>query len=123
MNEQTIKLIEQLARKLGTTSEYLWAVLIKQAPISALTDLLYFILVIIGGIILWKIHKYLSKDRGEDKNSIYYDEENIVIIPMFIVSIVWAIIFIACFFSIGDIINGFFNPEYWALKEVLGACK
>jgi phosphotransferase system glucose/maltose/N-acetylglucosamine-specific IIC component len=123
MNEQTTKLIEQLAQKLGTTAEYLWTVLVKQAPISAATDALYFILVIIGGIFLWKLHKYLSKERGEYKHSIYYDEEENVTIPMFIAVIIWAILFIVCFSSIGNIINGFFNPEYWALKEVLGACK
>lgn len=123
MNEQTTKLIEQLAQKLGTTTEYLWTVLIKQAPISAATDALCFIFVIIGGIILWRLHKYLSKERGDYKHSIYYEQEEAVIIPMLIVAIIWAICFIACFFSIGNIINGFFNPEYWALKEVLGSCK
>jgi ABC-type multidrug transport system permease subunit len=122
MNEQTTKLIEQLAQKLGTTAEYLWTVLIKQAPISAATDALYFILVIIGGIILYRVHKYLGKET-DGNNSIYYDQEENVIIPMGIAAIIWAICFIACFFSIGNIINGFFNPEYWALKEVLGSCK
>ena len=120
MNEQTTKLIEQLAQKLGTTAEYLWTVLLKQAPISAATDALYFILVIIAGIGLWKLHRYLSKERGEYEHSIYYDQEETVIIPMVIIAIIWGICFIACFFSIGNIINGFFNPEYWALKEVLG---
>jgi hypothetical protein len=123
MNEQTTKLIEQLAQKLGTTAEYLWTVLLKQAPISAATDALYFILVVIGSIVLWKLHRYLSKKRGEYKHSIYYDQEETVIIPMGIIAIIWGICFIACFFSIGNIINGFFNPEYWAFKEVLGACK
>lgn len=34
MNEQTTKLIEQLAKELGTTAEYLWTVLLKQSPIA-----------------------------------------------------------------------------------------
>lgn len=123
MNEQTTKLIEQLAQKLGTTAKYLWTVLIKQASISAATDILYFILVIIGGIFLFKLHKYLSKERGEYEQSIYFDKEEIVTIPMIIVAVIWGICFITCFFLIGDIINGFFNPEYWALKEILEACK
>ena len=122
MNEQTTKLIEQLAQKLGTTSEYLWTVLLKQAPISAAIDALYFILVIIGGIIIYRVHKYLGKET-DDKYSIYYVKEGFVAIPMIFAAMIWAICFIACFFSIGNIINGFFNPEYWALKEVLGACK
>lgn len=44
MNEQTVKLVEQLAQKLGTTTEYLWNVLIKQAPISAAIDMIYCLL-------------------------------------------------------------------------------
>ena len=58
MNDQTAKLIEQLAQKLGTTTEYLWSVLIKQAPIDALSRLAFFIVSIIGGIIIYKAHRY-----------------------------------------------------------------
>ncbi len=119
MNDQTTKLVEQLAQKLGTTAEYLWAVLLKQAPISAATDLIYLILVIIGGVLLYKLHKYLSEEGGEYKNSIYCDKEELVVIPMVLVTFLWGVIAIVCFFCIGNIINGFFNPEYWALKEIL----
>jgi len=123
MNDQTTELIEQLAQKLGTTAEYLWAVLLKQAPISAATDALYFILMIIWGVVLWKLHLYLSKKNGEYDLSIYDKQEENVIIPMVTLTLIWGIWFIAFFFSIGNIINGFLHPEYWALKEVLGAYK
>jgi hypothetical protein len=123
MNEQTTKLIEQLAQKLGTTAEYLWTALLKQAPISAMIDLVYLVIVTIMGIGLYKLHKYCTKETGEYKESIYEDKGELVIPAMVILAIVWVIFFIVCFFSIGNIINGFFNPEYWALKEVLGACK
>jgi hypothetical protein len=122
MNEQAVKLIEQLAQKLGTTSEYLWKVLIKQAPISAFTDILYFILTIIGGVVIFKIHKRLLK-KDSDGDSIYYKAEEGAIIPMIIITLLWIICFLGFFFSIGDIINGFLNPEYWALKQVLSSCK
>jgi hypothetical protein len=42
---------------------------------------------------------------------------------MIALTIIWGVCIIACFFSIGNIINGFFNPEYWALKEILSSCK
>ncbi len=119
MNEQATKLIEQLAQKLGTTAEYLWAVLLKQAPISAMVDLVYLVIVIIMGIGMYKLHKYCTKETGEYKESIYEDNGEFVRPAMVILTIVWVIFFIICFFSIGNIVNGFFNPEYWALKEVL----
>ena len=42
MNEQTTILLQKLSESLGTTSEYLWAVLIKQAPISATISMVIF---------------------------------------------------------------------------------
>ena len=120
--ENLTALLEKLAEKLGTTTEYLWGVLIRQAPISAITDLIYFMLVILGGIALYKIHKRLMKE-DESGDSVYYNLEEGAIVPMAIAVIIWAVIFIICFFSLGNMINGFFNPEYWALDEVLGLCK
>jgi len=123
MNEQTTKLIEQLAQKLGTTAEYLWTILLKQAPISAMIDLMCLVLFTIIGIALYKLHKYCAKKTGEDERSIYDDRGELVIPAMLILTVIWIIFFIASFLSIGNIINGFFNPEYWALKEILRATK
>lgn len=122
MNEGNLKLVEQLAQKLGTTAEYLWGILVKQAPISATIDLIYFVIIVISGIILFKIHQYLGKET-ETTNSIYCEKGENVAVPMVIAAMIWVICFIICFFSIGNIINGFFNPEYWALKEILDSCK
>ena len=69
MNEQTTKLIEQLAQKLGTTTEYLWSVLLKQAPIDATVTLFQTLCVMLFGLALWKIHKHLLKKESEDKYS------------------------------------------------------
>lgn len=115
MNEQTAKLIEQLAQKLGTTTEYLWAVLLKQAQIQAMVMLFQFLLIAIFGYVLLKIHKRLSVTKD-------YEEENVVI-PMAIGLIIFAFLAIYAFFCIEDIFNGFFNPEYWALSKVLSAVK
>lgn len=119
MNEQTVQLIEKLATKLGTTSEYLWGLLIKQAPISATINLVYFIFVIITGVLLYKLHKYFSKEDSRGR-TIYDDGDNmLVIVPMVIGVTLWTIFALVSFFSLGDVFNGFANPEYWALKEVL----
>ena len=54
--------------------------------------------------------------------SIYDDNESVVAVMMAL-AFMWIVISMVCFFSFGNIINGFFNPEYWALKEVLGVLK
>ena len=125
MNEQTTKLIEQLARKLGTTTEYLWLVLLKQAPIDATVTLFQTLFVMLFGLALWKINKRLLKKGSEDKYSEtgYEKYEEGAIIPMIIATIVFAILFIICFCCIGDIVNGYFNPEYWALERILNKCQ
>jgi ABC-type phosphate transport system permease subunit len=125
MNENTAKLIEQLAQKLGTTSEYLWRILLKQAAVDATTTLIQFLAVILFGITLWKIHKKLMKKVSDDKYAeTGYDKyEEGAIVPMILSTVVFAILFIICFCCIGDIINGYFNPEYWALKTVLNSIR
>jgi len=115
--ENLTALLENLAKKLGTTTEYLWGILIKQASISATTNLIYFVLLILSGVTLYKIYKRLMK-KDEDGNDIYCDLEERAIIPMIIAVIIWSIIFIIYFFELEDVINGFLNPEYWALSEV-----
>ena len=120
--EKLTPLLEKLAEKLGTTTEYLWGVLLKQAPITAAIELMYLVLVILGGLALYKIHRRLSKEV-EGKNSLYYDLEAVAAVPMGIATLIWSVIFIICFFSIGTIVTGFFNPEYWALNEIMNLIK
>lgn len=122
MKNQTTELLEKLAVQLGTTAEYLWSVLIVQARISAITDLIFLILAIVSGYFLYRTHLYLGKE-GEDMHSIYDRKEEAVIIPMFVGVIIWAIFFLVMFFSIGNIINGLFNPEYWALNKILNSIR
>jgi len=119
MNTETIKLIEQLAQKLGTTSEYLWLVLLKQAPISATISLIQIILTIVAGIALFKMNKHFS----DDDNKLSYYNADFLPLPMAIATVLWAIFAIAGFFYIGDIFNGYFNPEFWALDYIFNSLK
>lgn len=125
MNEETTKLIDQLAQKLGTTAEYLWSVLLKQAPIDSTVSLIQTICVMLFGFTLWKIHKRLLKKESTDRHADNgYDKyEDFAIIPMIIGTIVFVILFIISFCCIGDIVNGYFNPEYWALERILHKCQ
>lgn len=125
MNEQTAKLLEQLANKLGTTSEYLWNILLKQAPIDATVTLLQTLFLFFVGWVLWKVHKkLLSKPTGQDYYDSYYKEYDVgAVLPMVLVTVVWGIMMIVCFYYFGSIVSGYFNPEYWALKEILNSLR
>lgn len=118
--EELTNLLSQLAEKLGTTTEYLWSVLIKQAPISALTTLLQMVFMVVVGIALFKVHKWLCKTPEGEHYSRYDDYEELAVVPMILAGIGYMIIVIILFFCMSDVVNGLFNPEYWALKEILG---
>jgi len=117
MNTETTKLIEQLAVKLGTTSEYLWSILIKQAPISATIDLLLLILIIIGGVTLYKLNKHFA-NRGN--TMCYYSSESLTI-AMIVGTSIWIVFAIPSVLLIDNIIQGYFNPEFWAVNYIFDA--
>ena len=121
MDDKTSQLLEKLAAKLGTTAEYLWSVLIRQAPIDATIGLIQFLGAVIFGFILWKIHKRLCLKVNKHNESLYEEFDIAAALPMVIGLITFVIWILASIFSIGNIISGYFNPEYWALKEIISS--
>jgi hypothetical protein len=121
MNDNTAKLLEQLAHKLGTTTEYLWSILLKQAALDATTTLLQVIAVFVASAILLRTHLRLMKKEKVDgfTESGYGRHGDGVGIAMLLAGLLCAVLVIKAFLAIGDIVNGYFNPEYWALKRVL----
>jgi hypothetical protein len=120
MNQQLSALLEKLAAKLGTTTEYLWGILIKQAHISATMSLLCLAISIVGGIILFKLHKTFliyKKDGNYERNKYETDEALPAIMGGF--AVIWLMFTIYVICTLPNIFNGYFNPEYWALKEIL----
>ena len=123
MNEQTTKLISDLAAKLGTTAEHLWSVLIKQAPIASTVDLLCFVVMLISVPICakWLIWSFKKCDDAD------YDVEIVYFIQAFIAGAIGIVSLLGILISLGGgmslTIAGFFNPEYWALHEVMSHLK
>lgn len=118
MDNNTAKLVEQLAQKLGTTTEYLWAVLLKQAPINATVNLVQIGLIVLFGWMLYRWHIKLGLNDDE-----YADGSGLNSLWMTIGLVVFIILSFCSFFSIENVINGYFDPEYWALKKVLSILK
>lgn len=127
MNENQTKLLQELANKIGTTMDKLWQVLLHQAFISAITDIAYILLISIFWRILYVVHKKLSKPihQGEYRSTTsLYEESDLYPIIMVIFLILISIISLFEFCGgIPNIINGLFNPEYWALDKILSSVK
>lgn len=123
MNTELTTVLEQLANTLGTTTEYLWGVLIHQAYINGIINLIYYITIICAGIGIFKLHIWLThihKDARENSGYTNYDEyDELAPIIMIILAATWTILAITCIITIGDTINSFIDPEYWALNNLL----
>ena len=117
--ENTTELVKQLSNQLGTTTEYLWSILINQAPIDATISLIQILIIVLIGFFLLKAHNYLSNDTKE----LSYDNNDIIGIFMTSAVIIYAILLIGAICMISDVINGYFNPEYWSLNRILNALK
>lgn len=116
MNEKLTALLEKLATQLGTTTQYLWKVLISQARVSGIKSLVYIVLVIVSGISLFLLHKKCCKT---EEGFFSYDDNEGLIVMMIILAIIWVVMFFIGMDAMSNMLNALFNPEYWALKEVL----
>ena len=108
MNNQ---LIEQLAQKLGVTAEYLWSSLLRQAPISSTCDAIG--LAVLGILLMLAMQKLKSRPTED-----WEDRENTNI--MWCIWVLLLIVFIClAITTVPMIFAGFFNPEYWALHQII----
>ena len=114
MNEHTSQLIGQFAQD----SRFL--ILLNQAPFEATIQLFQTILIGIYGIVLWKIHKRMLKKEDNVFSENFYEKHDLAVIyPMAFAGLTFFVLALALFASIGDIYNGYFNPEYWALQKIM----
>lgn len=115
MNEKMVDALNILAEKLGVTAEYLWGVLIRQAQVEVITDLIWYA---ITAVLIVAALRYLPRWLKALQDADYGDE------PRFVVPSA-ALILATLMFALGtvlgfsDTITKVRNPEYWALKEVM----
>jgi len=111
--EQIAPVLEKMAEKLGVTCEYLWSVLLKQAPLSGITDIIQYMVL---GIVTWIFVKFCIKVHHKIQES---DWDEIAYLLLAFIGIFIAIYWTIIFFHFPETIWAFFNPEYWALKQIL----
>lgn len=116
MNEQLIK---ELSDKLGVAAEVLWAALLKQAPIAAASSFMTStILLSVAAAAIYAAWRFW-KNSINAKND--YDEQagwQFACGLACVVSIITVFVFTVTTHP-SEVLAGFFNPEYWALKQIL----
>jgi len=123
MDENTLQALTALANKLGTTTEYLWSVLLKQAPITGLIDLgvMIGLVVMTYGWFRFVQRKTTTPPATEEDRypRAAWTEEVGIAFAWASVGL-WVLIdifVIAC--ALATTIAALFNPEYWALMQIL----
>lgn len=123
MDKQTTELLQQLAAKMGTTVEYLWSIMVKQAYITVVTDIICYILV---GAFVFAVYKYVPKiwAKGDEtkrsKGNTYDEPELKYYITCIALVAASSILSLISLISIPATVGILLNPEYWALKQILG---
>lgn len=119
MNQETLQFLEQLAAKLGTTSEYLWGVLVSQAKWDAFISFIQ--MAFMAAWIYWniKLHLKFCKNMPGENYTYYAEYEAMAGIPMIIAGILSCILFFFFLNGFNDLISSIVNPEYWALRRLI----
>ena len=113
MDEKTTELLNQLATKLGTTTEHLWGVLTAQAKVDIAQDLLASVFMLGFMLFLLKLHdRFLNWWRDD------YGVAPLAFIIGIPVGFFLLAALIAIFESIVQIPTKLFNPEYFAFREI-----
>lgn len=112
MSKETDALLAGLAETLGTTVEHLWGVLLVQAPIDGAVSLicnLLLVLMLVGcASLTW--YKIRQGDWQQDA----------AIGAVLGTGVLAVFTFLVVASSAQGIVAAFFNPEYWALMQLLG---
>lgn len=112
MNDELQKQLTQLALKLGTTVDHLWSVMVKQAAIDSTVYFLSLTVLIIVTCVLWKRFSNAKVNESGD-GEVFKCSMLILSVLMLLVTF----LFLVC--GLSEALSGFFNPEYWALQDLL----
>jgi hypothetical protein len=128
LTEEILKRLDALAAKLGTTAEYLWGVLVKQGKVEGVMQIAEFLILVVLTISFGLFTKnylyphYLEWQgkytefggwRTQEKATVFYDLTWVGLV----VTVIFMGVTLANAF---DWVTPMFNPEYWALKQIIG---
>jgi hypothetical protein len=121
MDQKTLEALQALAAKLGTTAEYLWIVMVRQARLLIIADLAVIACLVFALVLIFRQMRQLRARFTE--MTLRNQDPTIEYLAAFGL---WILI-VACggivIFMIPDLMTKIFNPEYWALQQILETVK
>jgi len=114
--------VVEIGTALEVPAKHVYAVLVKQAVVESVSLLLglgsLIIIVIVWIIIWWRLS---IKDVAGYSDRTAADSDNIISVVIGFIAL--AILGIVTAVNMSDIITGFINPEYAAIKDIIQAIK
>ena len=126
MEEKAFEYIDAIAANLGVAAEHVYGTLLKQAMVSGLRSVVYIIICMAVSYLIIKMFKRIYSDVKEGEEGIFVDSYGVSIggvIALIFGGIAIVIMFFAIMSDISNATTALLNPEYWALKEILGMIK
>ena len=120
MDEKTLKALTDLANKLGITAEYLWGVLLRQAPLTGVIDMMLIMAWLIGAVLWCRfIVRKTTCPRPTENDpkadwtgeAAFFAWASAVVVALFAG--------VAVSRSLATTVAALANPEYWALHQIL----
>jgi hypothetical protein len=122
VDDKTLQALTALANKLGTTAEYLWGVLLRQAPITGAIDIA---LMAAWVAITWMWCRFVLRKTTEPEETdadryprADWSDEAAFFAWLSAIAIVCVTVLIVTS-SLATAIAALVNPEYWALRHIL----
>lgn len=127
MSEQfltkAMEYIDALAKSLGVAAEYVYAMLVKQMVISGIVSSIVSVVILIA-LVCWAKFSYKKlveeKEFNRDRAS-YFSQEELWHVVFGLTCLVGCAGMIVCLVVLAQSLMQIFNPEYYALKEILNA--
>lgn len=122
MNDKTLELLNRLADKFGTTVEHLWGVLVKQAVISAVTEIVMALAMVAAWLWLFRFVRRKTtepKETAEDRYPHAEWREEGALIAWLVAALALLLVTIQVYCATTTGLTALLNPEYWALKQLL----
>lgn len=110
MNDRTTQLLQQLAEKLGTTTQYIWTVLVNHARISAVFSIIECFICL--SVIIFTGFMYKKYKSVGTANEIF-------ITAAILLTIISIVALFGIVLSVRNIINALLDPKYWALEHII----
>jgi hypothetical protein len=117
MDDKSLAALDGLASKLGITTNHLYQIMVNQAPVNAIGQLILLVcstiavlvFLYIGTTTIWRAE---TQEGKATKKQVW------LIVMSLIIALIATIVFLGTVWHVPDILTGFKNPEYWALKEL-----